>query len=183
MAARPVDGTPQPLDPGPVPVAGRMPGAYAARMRAASADRERAIDVLRAAFNEGRLARDEYDERAARACASRTYGELAELIADLPVGPLGTLPAAAWPPHPPVPGRVRTNRTAVAALVCSLLPTGITSILAVALGCVACRQIKETGEDGLGIAGAGITLGWVGIALFTGYFVASFFMFATQGFG
>lgn len=54
---------------------------------AANADRERAVDVLRAAFTEGRLTHDEFDERIARAYASRTYGELGELTADLPAGP------------------------------------------------------------------------------------------------
>ena len=34
-------------------------------MRAASADRERAVDVLKAGFTEGRLTQDEYNERMA----------------------------------------------------------------------------------------------------------------------
>ena len=55
---------------------------------AANADRERAVDVLRAGFAEGRLTQDEFNERVARAYASRTYGELADLTADLPAGPL-----------------------------------------------------------------------------------------------
>ena len=59
---------------------------------ASTADRERAVDVLRAGFAEGRLTREEFDERAAQAYASRTYGELDELTADLPAGPLGALP-------------------------------------------------------------------------------------------
>jgi hypothetical protein len=55
---------------------------------AGSADRERAVGVLRAAFTEGRLNQDELDDRVARAYTARTYGDLWALIADLPAGPL-----------------------------------------------------------------------------------------------
>ena len=55
---------------------------------AGSADRERAVGVLRAAFTEGRLTQDELDDRVARAYAARTYGDLWALTADLPAGPL-----------------------------------------------------------------------------------------------
>jgi Domain of unknown function (DUF1707) len=55
---------------------------------AASADRERAVGVLRAGFAEGRLSQDELNERVARAYASRTYGDLWSLTCDLPAGPM-----------------------------------------------------------------------------------------------
>jgi len=55
---------------------------------AGSADRERTVGVLRAAFTEGRLSRDELDDRVARAYSARTYGDLWALVADLPAGPL-----------------------------------------------------------------------------------------------
>ena len=55
---------------------------------AASADRERAVGVLRAGFTEGRLTQDELDERVAQAYAARTYGQLWALTADLPAGAL-----------------------------------------------------------------------------------------------
>ena len=66
------------------------------RLRASHADRERVLDVLKAAFVQGRLTRDELDERLAQALASRTYADLAAVTADLPV-PLITagLPARA----------------------------------------------------------------------------------------
>ena len=54
---------------------------------AASADRERAVGVLRAGFAEGRLSQDELDDRVAQAYSARTYGELWALTADLPAGP------------------------------------------------------------------------------------------------
>jgi hypothetical protein len=55
---------------------------------ASSADRERAVGVLRAGFTEGRLTQDELDDRVARAYAARTYGQLWELTSDLPSGAL-----------------------------------------------------------------------------------------------
>jgi Domain of unknown function (DUF1707) len=54
-------------------------------LRASHADRERVIDVLKAAFVQGRLTGDELDARLARALGSRTYAELAAVTADLPV--------------------------------------------------------------------------------------------------
>ncbi len=68
-------------------------------LRAAHADRERAVGVLKTAFVRGMLDKDEFDERVTRAFASRTYAELAVVTADLPAD----LPAAA--PPPPAPAR------------------------------------------------------------------------------
>lgn len=42
-------------------------------MLAASTDRERTIDVLKAAYGEGRLTKEEFDARSARVLAARTY--------------------------------------------------------------------------------------------------------------
>jgi hypothetical protein len=73
-------------------------------MRASDAERERAVDVLKAGFTEGRLTQDEYADRVGQAHAARTYGDLAALIADLPVGPLGSLlPPPSPPPAPSLP--------------------------------------------------------------------------------
>jgi hypothetical protein len=47
------------------------------------ADRERVIEVLKAAFVQERLDRDEFDVRVGRALASRTYADLAALTADI----------------------------------------------------------------------------------------------------
>jgi hypothetical protein len=75
-------------------------------LRASDADRERAVDVLKAAFAEGRLSQDEYTDRVGQVHLSRTYADLGALVADLPVGPLGTLapapPRAAALPSPPL---------------------------------------------------------------------------------
>jgi hypothetical protein len=55
-------------------------------MRASLVDREQAIDTLKAAFAQGRLTKDELDERVARALVPLTYAELASLTDDLPPG-------------------------------------------------------------------------------------------------
>jgi hypothetical protein len=55
--------------------------------RASDADRDRVLDVLRAAAGDGRLTADEFNERMEAALSSRTHGELAALTADLAAGP------------------------------------------------------------------------------------------------
>jgi Domain of unknown function (DUF1707) len=54
-------------------------------LRASHADREQVIDLLKAAFVQGRLAKDELDLRLGRVLTSRTYADLGALTADLPV--------------------------------------------------------------------------------------------------
>ena len=91
---------------------------------AGSADRERAVGVLRAAFTEGRLTQDELDDRVARAHAARTYGDLWALIADLPAGPLpypGGLPYQQASPAVPPSAEPDTSWHSAAALVITAL--------------------------------------------------------------
>ena len=74
------------------------------RLRASHADREHVLDVLKAAFVQGRLTKDEFDIRVGQTFASRTYADLAALIADIPAGLIGAQPlrkpAPAQTPHP-----------------------------------------------------------------------------------
>jgi Domain of unknown function (DUF1707) len=70
------------------------------RMLASVADRDRAIKVLQESFADGRLSREEFDDRIGQALMSRDFPELAALIGDLPVGPLGRLPAHRTTPRP-----------------------------------------------------------------------------------
>ncbi|MFW0786826.1 DUF1707 domain-containing protein [Gordonia sp. CPCC 206044] len=60
-----------------------------ARLRAADADRELVHQILSAAMARGSLSPDEYQERAGKAVAAKTFGELDALTDDLPVGQLG----------------------------------------------------------------------------------------------
>jgi hypothetical protein len=85
-----------------------------AGLRAARADRERVIDLLKAAFAQGRLDRDEFDARIGQVLASRTYGELAVITAGIPAELTGALPR-----RPPVRARRRIPfNTAVTGGAC-----------------------------------------------------------------
>ncbi len=53
------------------------------RLRASHAEREQAIEVLKAAFVQGRLTKDEFDARAGQALTARTGADLARTSADL----------------------------------------------------------------------------------------------------
>jgi hypothetical protein len=55
-------------------------------LRASHADRNQVIDVLKAAYVQGRLTKDELDARLGQTLAARTYAELAALTADIPPG-------------------------------------------------------------------------------------------------
>ncbi|CAL9482765.1 hypothetical protein SUDANB105_03052 [Streptomyces sp. enrichment culture] len=136
-------------------------------MLASHADRERAVDVLRAGYGEGRMEQTEFEQRVARACSARTVGELALLVADLPQGPaphpsaLMAVPRTFMPVHRP-----KTNGKALGAAVCGLLclPTmGLTGIPAVVLGHAARSEIRRSDEGGDGLALIGLVLGWVSV--------------------
>ena len=135
------------------------PAASAGRgqMRAADADRDRAVSFLSTAYTEGRLGKDEYDSRLESALSARTYADLDQVVTDLPGARV-----------PPVRQVTTTNGLAVASLACGLaqfvfgpLPT----IPAIVLGHVARHQIKRTGEHGAGMALAGLLLGWAAVVL------------------
>jgi Domain of unknown function (DUF4190) len=59
--------------------------------------------------------------------------------------------------------QTRTNGLAIASLVCSLagLVTCISAPIGVVLGHVAKRQIRQTGEQGEGLASAGLVVGYI----------------------
>ena len=70
--------------PADIPPTGEPPEPVSSPdLRASDADRDRVIDVLRAATADGRLTADEFSERMEAALASRTFRELAPLTADL----------------------------------------------------------------------------------------------------
>lgn len=99
---------------------------------ASNADRERAVDVLRAGFTEGRLTREELDERVARVYEARTYGELGALVADLPAGvappraqPMTPQPGSSVRAHSPIAGLILT---AIVVFALAALLTGMAVI-------------------------------------------------------
>ncbi len=81
-------------------------------VRASHADRDQAIDLLKAAFVQGRLAKDEFDRRVGKVLASRTYGDLHALTTGIPAA--APRPGRPVPGHPvprhPVPRRPASSR-------------------------------------------------------------------------
>jgi DUF1707 SHOCT-like domain len=105
------------------------PGAEAAAagLRASRADRERVIALLKAAFVQGRLDRDEFDARIGQAVGSRTHRELAAVTADIPAELTGALPC-----RPPVRARRQIPfNTAVTGGACmaGLVNVGMIAVL------------------------------------------------------
>jgi hypothetical protein len=111
---------------------------------AASADRERAVGVLRAGFAEGRLSQDELDDRVARAYAARTYGELWALTADLPAGPFA--PAYGPVAVPPGAAAPATGWRPAAALIVTAL---VIFTLAALITAIVTRQAGPLGYQGV----------------------------------
>jgi hypothetical protein len=107
------------------------PGAQAAAAgpRVSQADRDQVIDLLKAAFVQGRLDRDEFDARIGQALVSRTCGELAAVTAGIPAGLTGALPR-----RPPARARRRIPfNTAVTGGACmaGLVNVGMVAALVI----------------------------------------------------
>ena len=103
-------------------------------MRASDADREVVRTVLADAFADGRLDREEYDDRLSTLYASRTLGELPALVADL------VLPDSAVPaPAPSMPADFRTRgarkwrKDVEESLAAFLVPTIICTVIWIAV--------------------------------------------------
>jgi hypothetical protein len=153
-------------------------------MRASDNDRERAADVLKAALAEGRLDFDEHRARLDRLMRSDTYGEMQQLIGDLPTSgvpfPL-TAPGQlvhptqaavnpwATPYQPYAHSRQQTEGLASASLILGILTPfcGVSGIPAIVTGHLALSRIRENGTQGKGLAIGGLVLGY----LFTTFFV------------
>ena len=133
-----------------------------AKMRACDADRDRVVEHLNVAYSEGRLSKDEYDGRLENALAARTYADLDQIMTDLPAMPGTVVPQAATPLV------ARTNGFAIASLACGLaqfVVGPLATIPAIVFGHVARHQIRRTGEQGAGLALAGLILGWATVIL------------------
>jgi hypothetical protein len=136
---------------GKVPVmtgpGGEMAAGTAGRMRTSRAEREQAIEVLKVAFVQDRLTKDEFDVRAGQALTARTYAELAVLTADIPAGPAG--PPAARPLREPARTKARppTNRRILA-------PVGMIPIAATVLGALLLAQADNIAAFAAGLLAA-----------------------------
>ncbi|WP_198045604.1 DUF1707 and DUF4190 domain-containing protein [Kitasatospora mediocidica] len=181
---QPWQGSPPPWDKG---TGGWQPLATPqAAMRAAHTDRDRTVDVLKAAYAEGRLSAEEYSQRFDAAHRAQTYGQLSQLVADLPSGPMA-VPFGASAPSVPMtflPPRPRaTNGLAVASLTLGLLslPTmGLLGIPALVTGHVAKSQIRQRGEEGDLMATIGLVIGWVVTAGWVGLVLLGALLAATH---
>ena len=134
-------------------------GMARAQLRASTADRDRAVELLTRAYTEGRLDKDEHDARVERAMTASTFAELDAVVIDLPGGE---------PVAPPLaqPQLAGTNSLAITSLICGIAQFmfgPLATIPAVVCGHVARSQIRRTGEQGAGMALAGLILGWVGV--------------------
>ncbi len=121
------------------------------RLRASHADREQVVGVLKTAFVQGRLAKDEFDRRVGQVLASRTYADLNALVADLPVSLASAEPPAPAPTSADAITRESDQRKIVKAWACAtvafpsiavgiaLLESGTAiSMVAVAVALFAC---------------------------------------------
>jgi hypothetical protein len=143
------------------PVAGGGQG----EIRAADTDRDRVAGILSTAYSEGRLSSDEYDARLESALSARTYADLDHIVTDLPAAQK-TVPSPAAPAMVTTPAR--TSGLAIASLACGLAQFAfgpLATIPAIVLGHMARSQIRRTGEQGAGLALAGLVLGWGAVIL------------------
>ena len=136
------------------------PGGEPGKMRAADADRARVVECLNVAYSEGRLSKDEHDGRLEHALSARTYADLDQLVTDLPATRATAVTS--------VTSVAKTNGRALASRTCGLAlfifgpPAAIPAIV---LGHLARHEIKQTGEQGAGLALAGLILGWATVIL------------------
>ena len=132
-------------------------GGEQGKMRAADVDRDRVVESLTMAYSEGRLSKDEYDGRLENALSARTYADLDQVVADLPAARAAVVTPVA-----------KTNGFAIASLACGLAQFAfgpLATIPAIVFGHMARGQIKRTGEQGAGLALAGLILGWAVVIL------------------
>ena len=132
-------------------------GVARGQMRASTEDRDRAIELITRAYTEGRLDKDEHDDRVERAMTATTFADLYSVVVDLP----GGRPAApvAYP---------KTNPLAMTSLVCGIAQIMLgpfATIPAIVCGHIGRSQIRRSGEGGAGISLAGLVLGWTGLVL------------------
>jgi DUF1707 SHOCT-like domain len=124
-------------------------------LRASHADREQVIDVLKAAFVQGRLTKAEFDLRVGQVLASRTYADLDVLTADIPAGPATAQPSAPAPAqgHARVGANVRARERVIMA---TAVFGGLVWVIAIFAGPVAWLPLL------LGTGSVFVCLFWLG---------------------
>jgi len=94
-------------------------------LRGSRADRERVIDVLKAAFVEGRLTKDEFELRVGRVLKSRAYADFDAVTSDLPATSRPPAPA----PEPVSDTRKLTARRSAGVWGVSVAATEAVTLL------------------------------------------------------
>jgi hypothetical protein len=122
------------------------------QLRTSHADREQAIDLLKAGFVQGRLTKDEFDLRVGQVFASRTYAELGALTADIPGWVTSDQPPAERDREP---GRVLSFKTAarVGAVGASPSMASAAVVMTQASGVPALAGVLVVGLTGVFVAG------------------------------
>ena len=138
-----------PVTPGP---GDGLEAAARGHLRASHADRERVIGTLKAAFVQGRLAKDEFDPRVGQTLAARTYAELAALTADLPAGL-----AAAAPPRRAAP---RPMSNVARAGICVAMAVAAPVVLSFSIGRAAFLLFTPFYFMALAVLGAETLVSW-----------------------
>jgi Domain of unknown function (DUF1707) len=109
-----------------------------ARLRASAADREQVIEVLKVAFIQDRITKDELDQRIGKALASRTYDDLDILTADIPGALIRARPAVpAQSPDVSKKKLIRRTSVAVAATAFAITEPVALAVHLPAVGVVA----------------------------------------------
>jgi hypothetical protein len=134
--------------------AGREDGTAGAvgQLRTSRADREQTIDVLKAAFVQGQLTKDEFDLRVSQAFVSRTYADLDALTADIPDTVISAQPSAE---HAHEPGRMLSFKTAASVGAVGAGPSMASAavVLVQSSGVPAVAGVLLVGLTGLFVAG------------------------------
>ncbi|HEX6453298.1 MAG TPA: DUF1707 domain-containing protein [Trebonia sp.] len=122
------------------------------RLRTSHADREQAIDVLKAAFVQGRLTKDEFDLRVGQVFASRTYADLGALTADVPGRVTSAQPSTE---HAREPGKVLSFKTAARVGAVGAVPSMASAgmVMLQSSGVSAIAGVLLVGLTGLSAAG------------------------------
>jgi cytochrome c biogenesis protein CcdA len=139
-----------------------MATSYYGPMRATDGDRENVHAALQSAYADGRLTWDEFDARSSKLVVAKTYDELSVLTRDL------RKPVPYQPSAYPIAVRTSTNPLAGISFgfgVAQVVFPFFGSIVAIVCGHVARSQIRRTGEQGDGLALAGMVLGYIGVVI------------------
>jgi hypothetical protein len=138
------------------------PPAFGGRghLRASHADREHVIEVLKAAFVQGRLTKDELDTRVGQAFSSRTHAELAGLTADIPAGSVAAPSRHAPPARPQRQGNATIRKGARVLTTATVLVAGLWAVGV------------ATGNAVVGVLIPSFTIAWLGLVMLVGALMA-----------